>query len=382
MKQKLHMTRLARSVRAVAVSTSGGGAALALALAALPTQAVLAQPAAVIEQVVVTGSRIIRQDMVANSPIVTVDSEHLDNNAGIGIEAALNQLPQFVPALTEHDSRPLAASANSTPGASTVSLRGLGSQRTLTLIDGRRGMPTNATLAVDTNMIPSSAIQRVEIISGGASAVYGADAVAGVVNFILKDNYEGFELNVRSGQTEEGDGQQTQVSALMGLAFGDGRGNLMLGMEHSQREEAYLYKREWERSRLLDPNVRGSEFAPLTEPYIIFPANNLPSGSLVNQIFSDLPACTLPGTGNACPLPGPTSHFFVSPSADGNGQLFTGAPSFAGTVGNAGAVRYQGPMTDPKTGLPYRKYNTDGVLSQNNLDTLTSLPMTRYSFFT
>src|SRR5690606_662947 len=83
-----------------------------------------------------------------------------------------------------------------------------------------------------------------------------------------------------------------------------------------------------------------------------------------------------------CPLPGPTSHFFVSPSADGNGQIFTGAPSFAGTVGNAGAVRYQGPMTDPKTGLPYRKYNTDGVLSQHNLDTLTSLPMTRYSFFT
>ena len=369
-----------RLMRAVALA-SPGGATLAMALASLPAPVALAQPSEVIERIVVTGSRILRQDLVANSPIVTVDSDLLQTTAGIGVESMLNQLPQFMPSLTEHDSRPLAASANTTPGASTVSLRGLGSQRTLTLIDGRRGMPINATLAVDTNMIPSSAIERVEIISGGASAVYGADAVAGVVNFILKDNFEGLDITARTGMTEEGDGEQTQVSALLGTVIDNGRGNLMLGMEHASRSSAYAIEREWERARLVDPAVRGTEFAPLTEPYIIFPPGNRPTQGLIDQIFSGLPGCTLPGNGNPCPTPNPGSHFFVSPDAGGNGALFTGAPSFSGTVANAGAARYNGPMIDAATGLPYRKFNTDGVLSQNNLDTLTSLPMTRYSFF-
>ncbi len=372
-----------RSTRAIALTTSGA-ATLAVAIAGLMGQAAHAQQdddSDVMERMVVTGSRILRQDMVANSPIVTVDSDLLENQTGISVETALNQLPQFIPALTEHDSRPLAASANTTPGASTVSLRGLGSQRTLTLIDGRRGMPINATLAVDTNMIPSSAVQRVEIISGGASAVYGADAVAGVVNFILKDNYEGFDVTARYGMTEEGDGEQSQISALLGLNLADGRGNIMFGMEHADRSPSYMINRRWERARLVDPAVRGTEFAPLTAPYIIFPAGNQPTQGQVDQIFTGLPPCTLPGNGNPCPTPNPSSHFFVSPSADGNGQLFTGAPSFAGTVANAGAARYTGPLMDPATGLPYRKFNTDGVLSQNNLDTLTSLPMTRYSLF-
>ena len=369
-----------RLMRAIALSTSGGVTA-ALALTILPGHVAYAQQGETIERIVVTGSRILRQDLVANSPIVTVDSDLLQNTTGVGVEVALNQLPQFVPSLTEHDSRPLAASANTTPGASTVSLRGLGSQRTLTLIDGRRGMPMNATLAVDTNMIPSSAIERVEVISGGASAVYGADAVAGVVNFILKDNYEGFEINARTGLTEAGDGEQTQVSALFGSVFDNGRSNLMLGMEYADRSPAYAIERDWERARLRDPSVRGTEFAPLTEPYVIFPAANQPSQGQIDQIFSGLPSCTLPGNVNPCPTPNQNSHFVVSPSVDGNGQLFTGAPSFQGTVANAGAARYDGPMLDPDTGLPYRKFNTDGVLSQNNLDTLTSLPLRRYSFF-
>src|SRR5690606_13676193 len=135
--------------------------------------------------------------------------------------------------------------ATNTVGSSTVSLRGLGSNRSLVLVDGRRATPVNATLVVDTNSIPSAAIQRVEIISGGASAVYGADPVGGVVNFILKDSFEGFEFNSQYGISELGDNREFQASALFGGNIANGRGNVMFGLEHSTRGEADELERDW-----------------------------------------------------------------------------------------------------------------------------------------
>src|SRR6185503_9974342 len=145
----------------------------------------------VLEEITVTGSRIVRQDFTANSPIQTVDQAMFEQTSAIGVETILNRLPQFVPAVTQFTTGDVQQTATNTIGASTVSLRGLGANRNLVLINGRRAMPVNPAMTVDTNSIPSSAIQRVEVISGGASAVYGADAVGGVVNFILKDNFEG-----------------------------------------------------------------------------------------------------------------------------------------------------------------------------------------------
>ncbi len=99
------------------------------------------------------------------------------------------------------------------------------------LINGRRAMPVDPTMVVDTNSIPSAAIQRVEVISGGASAVYGADAVGGVVNFILKDNFEGASVDVRLGDTEHGGDQTVDDLGLLGANVADDRGNVMLGIE-------------------------------------------------------------------------------------------------------------------------------------------------------
>ena len=101
----------------------------------------------------------------------------------VGLETVMNQMPQFVPAVTPFTTTDVQASATNTPGASTLSLRGLGANRNLVLIDGRRGMPVNALGAISINSIPSAAVARVETITGGASSVYGADAMAGVVNF-------------------------------------------------------------------------------------------------------------------------------------------------------------------------------------------------------
>src|SRR5690606_30519271 len=161
-----------------------------------------------VEEVVVTGSRIARRDYEAQTPIVTLDAEAFTERTNIGLEATLNQLPQFTVAGTQAQASPAGTpfpQASAAPGAATVNLRGLGLNRTLVLMDGRRVQPVNGLLVVDLNTIPSAAIERVEIITGGAAAVYGADAIAGVVNFILKRDFEGFDVNAQYTITEEGD---------------------------------------------------------------------------------------------------------------------------------------------------------------------------------
>src|SRR5512139_1755304 len=119
-------------------------------------------------EVTVTGSRIVRRDLDAASPVVTVSNEQFERTATTSIEQTLNTLPQFAP-----------AGPTSTPGAATLNLRGIGANRNLVLIDGRRPQPANASLVVDINTIPQAAIQGLEGITGGASAVYGPDAIAG-----------------------------------------------------------------------------------------------------------------------------------------------------------------------------------------------------------
>ena len=126
-------------------------------------------------EVTVTGSRIVRRDLEAASPVVTVSSEQFDRSSTSSLETTLNQLPQFAPAGSQFVSG-AQSGPQSTPGAATLNLRGIGANRNLVLIDGRRPQPANASLVVDINTIPQAAIQGVEVITGGASAVYGPDA--------------------------------------------------------------------------------------------------------------------------------------------------------------------------------------------------------------
>jgi iron complex outermembrane recepter protein len=129
-------------------------------------------------EVVVTGSRIARRDFEANSPITTVQSELLENSSSFALETKLLQLPQFSGA---GNSQYATGYFNS--GAATLNLRNLGDNRNLVLLDGRRLQPSTSALAIDINTIPAALIDSVEVITGGASAAYGADAVSGVVNF-------------------------------------------------------------------------------------------------------------------------------------------------------------------------------------------------------
>ena len=151
-------------------------------LLGLSAVAVAEEDEAVIEEVVVTGSRIKRRDFVSNSPVATLDAREIELTNTVNVESLLNTLPQLVPALDR-------TSNNPGNGTATVDLRGLGASRTLVLMNGTRVTPTSSAGVVDINTIPTALIERVEVLTGGASAVYGSDAVAGVVNFIMKDNF-------------------------------------------------------------------------------------------------------------------------------------------------------------------------------------------------
>lgn len=306
------------------------------------------------EEIVVTGSRIVRRDFEANSPIMTVDEELFENTSTIGVETVMNQLPQFVPAVTQFDSGEIQSTATNTPGASTLSLRGLGSNRNLVLLNGRRAMPVNASGAVDINMIPSSAIQRVETITGGASSVYGADAMAGVVNFILKDNYQGFELDMQYGITEEGDGEQERLNGLWGANFNEGQGNVLLGFEYSRRGEVMRADRDFYQRGWADPTVNGTA-TRISEAQ--WGVNSQPSQAAVDRVFSE----TAPGTVS------PAGPF----SFNDDGSIYS--------TSEGGAYRYQGPFNDHLGTI--RKFTDEGALVENQTDALISIPMERYAVF-
>ena len=212
--------------------------ALAGVLCAVPA---LAQETEVSE-VVITGSRIARQDYVSESPIVTVGQDRIAAAGMVTVENVLNELPQFVPS---NGAGTNTTNFVTTPGQAYANLRGLGPTRTLVLVDGRRMVAGNPNAVVDLNTIPTFLVESVETITGGASAVYGSDAVAGVVNFKLKKNFEGLVLDAQLGSTTENDAGQQSFSVGYGRNFADGRGNVSLGVSYDRREGLVASDRDW-----------------------------------------------------------------------------------------------------------------------------------------
>ena len=181
-----------------------------------------------LEEIVVTGTRITRPDFVSASPIVTVPAEVFSQVGSSTVETALNLMPQFVPGLT-------GTSNGIAEGQATVDLRGLGARRTLVLVDGRRLISSNGDGVPDLNVIPPALVESVEIVTGGASATYGSDAIAGVVNVKLRRSLDGVQFGGRWGQTSHGDGDEYDLSITAGAPFWDGRGSVMGFVGYSDR---------------------------------------------------------------------------------------------------------------------------------------------------
>src|SRR5262245_39076284 len=182
-------------------------------------------------EIVVTGSRIGRseRDYVADSPIVTVNADNLTHASQPTLDSMLQRLPQLTGSGGIGNGQQ-ATSAGS--GLATLNLRNLGDNRNLVLLDGRRMSPASNSFAVDVNSLPVGIIENVEIITGGASAVYGSDAIAGVINFKLKHRFEGLQLDARSGVSDAGDYGNVDASLLGGTNVADGRGNLMVAFDY------------------------------------------------------------------------------------------------------------------------------------------------------
>ena len=308
-----------------------------------------------LEEVTVTGSRIVRRDFQSNSPILTVDQELLEKTYTSSIEQNLNKLPQFTPDKTPDQGGDIQPTATNTPGSATISLRNLGANRSLVLIDGRRATPGNAGMVVDVNTIPAFAIDRVEIITGGASATYGADAVGGVTNFIMKKNFEGMQIGSQVGITEQGDALEWNLSGTLGASFADGRGNILISMSENRREKALRRDRSWWRDYAKSPDTGGTEF--------------FPDFSAVDFDFGDPTQAAVDSIFGAANAVSPADRFYVNP----DGTLFTG---FFQSFSPGGVSRFAGDTSGYKWGK-----TSDGLLKQNFTNELLTLPLERYNLF-
>lgn len=192
--------------------------------------------------IVVTGSRLSQTALTSNVPVLIADSEDIAVSGQENAADFLTDLPSVGIGFNDSNSQRVATGV----GLNLVNLRRLGTGRTLVLVNGRRqvaGTPLSA--AVDLNSIPAALINRVEVVTGGASAVYGADAVSGVINILLKDDFEGLEARVRGGITSRGDGESYGISLTAGQNFADDRGNLVVNFFYDNVQGVEAADRRW-----------------------------------------------------------------------------------------------------------------------------------------
>jgi outer membrane receptor protein involved in Fe transport len=304
-------------------------------------------------EIVVTGSRIARPNLTSNSPIQVSTGEEAVENADITLDTFLNTLPQVNPAGTTSSNNP------GNNGQSNIDLRGLGANRNLVLIDGRRPMPSSSTQIVDINTIPQGLIERIEVVTGGAGAAYGADAVAGVVNFILKDDFEGLELSASYSNTlPETDAREYRLSGLIGANVADGRGNVAIAFDYANRQALIKAQRDFA------AQATSTTPTPPTGRYL--EGGNPFSQAALNALFASygVPAAQAPGSALS------QVHF------NSDGTLFAG-----GAFNNARDVanfRYPLSTTGANPNLNYfpdfYSYNFDSI-------NLLVLPLKRKSAF-
>lgn len=326
---------------------------------AAPTAATAdSQPA---EEIIVTGSRIARRDYSSPSPVATVSAATLANTGEIALEKALSAMPQF--GLGENST----STGYGTTGQATLNLRGLGSYRNLVLLDGQRLQPSNVQQSVDINTIPRALIESVEVITGGASAVYGSDAIAGVVNFRLKKDFQGLALDAQYNLTGKGDGAVRDISGTLGGNFADGRGNAVFSFSYSDRDTVDFGSRSFFRRNLGGTDLRIPSGAYTSA------ANNRPTQAAMDALFA--------GYGYA---PGTVSAGSAL-SFNADGSLFSasnGVTNYKGSQG--GLLNSTGTMvTNPNVFLtlqaPMTRYTGFGRVTYDLTDTVTAFAQLHYT---
>ncbi|WP_439534401.1 TonB-dependent receptor plug domain-containing protein [Polymorphobacter sp.] len=235
--------------------------------------------------IIVTGSRVPRRELESAMPVSVMEFEEMSTLGRLNAYDALRLVPALSPGTGAYES----GRSDSQAGAAYLNLRNLGTNRTLVLVDGQRQVSGTVTASqVDINMIPAGMIDRIEVVTGGAAAIYGADAVTGAVNIITKKNFEGFRITAQQGLSQRGDAPETNVSVLAGGKFADGRGSVTIGATYlktgnvlySDREQTFNHLSFW-------PN-----------PANTGPKDGIPDNVSYNRFYlpynSDVPALYIP----------------------------------------------------------------------------------------
>ncbi len=190
------------------------------------------------DEIVVTGSLIRNPNIEASAPVTTIGEAEVELKQTSNAEALIRDIPGVVPSIGQQVN-------NGNGGASFVNLRGLGINRNLVLLNGSRIVPAGLDGVVDVNNIPVNLIERTDVLTGGASTTYGADAIAGVVNFVTKRDFAGVDLSLSEQITEEGDGNLFRADLLVGASFDDDRGNVVFGVGYQEVDPVFQGDRDF-----------------------------------------------------------------------------------------------------------------------------------------
>ena len=231
----------------------------------------------IIEEVVVTGSRIATSNETSSQPLLSISSDALVNSGQFDLSEVLNDTPSLTSSISATNSLDdpasnVDASASNNFGGAALDLRGLGYKRTLTLVNGRRHVAgIEGTASVDITTIPAALVDRVDVLSGGASAVYGSDALTGVVNFVLKEDFEGLEFSLQAGADQYMDNSKNRLSLVGGRNFADGRGNITFALQVDQDNGLLM----GDRGFLADQNI----YSDGNNPALRFQKGDISSGT-------------------------------------------------------------------------------------------------------
>jgi outer membrane receptor protein involved in Fe transport len=264
-------------------------AALALGLAVSASAQAFAAPQSdepgPVTEVVVTGTRIARDGYRSPTALTVVTQADIHTQAPTNnLADYLNQIPAVAGSLRPANTRLYLS--NGLAGVNALNLRNLGLERTLVLVDGRRSVGSSVTGIVDVNTVPQALVKSVEIVTGGASAAYGSDAVSGVVNFILDKSFTGLKATVEGGGATHGDGRNYLVSVAGGKRFADGRAHVMVSGEYAHRDGIFHVDRDWNQhgDRILtNPNYTATNSQPQYLVVTNAGANNTLPGSIINS---------------------------------------------------------------------------------------------------
>ncbi|HWK75483.1 MAG TPA: TonB-dependent receptor [Povalibacter sp.] len=256
--------------------------------------------------VTVTGSRIVRDGYEAPTPVSVLGAEQLEAMAVTNIADAVNRLPALAGSLTPRNNS--SQVSGGTAGINLLNLRALGATRTLVLLDGKRIVGSTLSGGVDVNGIPNELISRVDVVTGGASAVYGSDALSGVVNFVLDKEYTGIKASLEGGMTSRGDNEQYLATLTAGMPFAGGRGHFLFSGEYGYDDGVLEGKsmgspRRWAETPYLVMN--NPDYTPTNgQPELITAFNSAPNNATYGGLIVSCPAAPGGPSTTACPLRG------------------------------------------------------------------------------